>query len=411
MKIKRYFAKDMRQAIREIREEQGPDAVILSNRRVNNGIEIIAAIDYDESIFNEMAYQKSPQKPAYDLEPPEAAEQEEVRFEPEQAKKSQGKQAGVEWFEDPAIRDMKNEIKNLRGILENQLSSLALADRTRNQPGFAGVLHRLTQLGISADISEHLISQLDLSDDLEQAWRQVLAILAHKIKVTDDDILTQGGVVALVGPTGVGKTTSIAKLAARCTLRYGNREVAMISTDSYRIGAQEQLFNFGKILGVPTYMASDEEELCNRINDLSDKRLVLIDTAGMSQRDLRLSKQLAALQDSSQLIRNYLVIAANTQTNTLNDVMRAFNHIKLDGSILTKLDETTSLGGALSCLIRFQLPVAYISDGQRVPEDLHPARAHSLVSRAVTLMQQEEIISERYPNPLLYSGNSTNAHV
>lgn len=410
MKIKRYFAKDMRQAIREIREEQGPDAVILSNRRVNNGIEIIAAVDYDESIFNEMSYQKSPQKPAYDLEPagdvdlpgPAARQEKPARDR---------KQQDVEWVEDPAIREMKNEIKNLRGILENQLSSLTLADKTRNKPGFAGVLHRLTQLGISADLSEHLISQLDLSNDLEHAWRQVLAILAHQIKVTDDDILTRGGVVALVGPTGVGKTTSIAKLAARFTLRFGSREVALISTDSYRIGAQEQLYNFGKILGVPTYMASDEDELRSKINDLSDKRLVLIDTAGMSQRDLRLSKQLEALSDSSQLIRNYLVIAANTQTNTLNDVMRAYSHIRLDGCILSKLDETTSLGGALSTIIRYQLPVAYVSDGQRVPEDMHPARAHSLVSRAVTLMQQEEMMSERHPNPLIYGGNLTNAHV
>ena len=145
MKIKRYFAKDMRQAIREIREEQGPDAVILSNRRVNNGIEIIAAIDYDESIFNEMAYQKSPQKPAYDLEPPKAGQPEEIPQSEYKAEKRQASQAGVEWFEDPAIRDMKNEIKNLRGILENQLSSLALADKTRNKPG------KQTRLCESAD--------------------------------------------------------------------------------------------------------------------------------------------------------------------------------------------------------------------------------------------------------------------
>jgi flagellar biosynthesis protein FlhF len=286
-----------------------------------------------------------------------------------------------------------------------------MADRSRSEPGFAGIFHRLGQLGISADLSEHIVSMLDLDQDLEQTWNQALALLAHQVQVTDDDILSKGGVVALVGPTGVGKTTSIAKLAARFTLRYGNREVALISTDSYRIGAQEQLCNFGRILGIPTYMASTGDELRERISDLSDKRLVLIDTAGMSQRDIRLSQQLEELNNSSALVRSYAVISANTQANTMIDVMRAYSHIKLSGCILTKLDETTSLGGALSTVIRYQLPVAYISDGQRVPEDMHPARAHSLISRAAALMKQEEMMLEKYPTPVILNGNMTNAHV
>lgn len=415
MKIKRFFAKDMRQAIREIREELGADAVILSNRRVSGGIEIIASLDYDESIFNHMnprsqeqeepveKYADAESKPVHASQKPSSAKVTKLPVE--------NVKQNVEWMEDPAIVAMRHEIQNLRGILENQLSHLTLDDFERKEPGKAVIVRRLEQMGMSHDICQQLVSLLDNSTDQEQLWQQALALIARKIEVTDDDILSRGGIVALVGPTGVGKTTSIAKLAARFTLRHGNREVALISTDNYRIGAHEQLLNFGRILGIPTYMASSVEDLKQRIQDLSDKRLVLIDTSGMSQRDIRLNEQLQSLSTSSPAIRTYLVMAANTQTNTLNDVMRAFRHIPLAGTILTKLDETTSLGGCLSTVIRYALPVAYVSDGQQVPEDMHPARAHSLVSKTVKLMQQEEIMSEKYPTPGLFDRNAANAHV
>ena len=422
MKIKRFFAKDMRQAIREIREELGADAVILSNRRVSGGIEIIASLDYDEAIFNHMNPRAEEQEapvekkystekksnvaatgPAHDTAKPASSNVARLVVD--------NKKPDVEWVEDPAIVAMRHEIQNLRGILENQLSHLTLDDFERKEPGKAVIARRLEQMGMSHDICQQLVSLLDNSGDQENLWNQALALIAHKIQVTDDDILSRGGVVALVGPTGVGKTTSIAKLAARFTLRHGNREVALISTDNYRIGAHEQLMNFGRIMGIPTYMAASVEDLTQRIQDLSDKRLILVDTSGMSQRDVRLNEQLQSLSSSSSAIRTYLVMAANTQTNTLNDVMRAFRHIPLAGTILTKLDETTSLGGCLSTVIRYALPVAYISDGQQVPEDMHPARAHTLVSRAVTLMQQEELMSEKYPTPGLFDRNTANAHV
>jgi flagellar biosynthesis protein FlhF len=203
----------------------------------------------------------------------------------------------------------------------------------------------------------------------------------------------------------------VAKLAARYSLRHGNRQVALISTDSYRIGAQEQLMNFGRILDVPTYSVNNAKELSERLKDLADKRLVLIDTAGMSQRDLMLSEQLQTLNESSCRIKTYLVMAANTQATTLREVMRSFSKSILQGCILTKLDETSILGDALSTLIRYELPIAYYSDGQRVPEDMHPARAHTMISRAVSLMQQQELISEEYPNDMNFNRKVANADV
>lgn len=408
MKIKRFFAKDMRQAIRSVREELGADAVILSNRKVNGGIEIVSAIDYDESLFSGMSSAGSA-KDELAASYQQAETKRDFGAQPQHTPEPQQKQA--EWLEDPALMQMKQELKHLRGVLEGQLTQFSQTDYQRRDPVKAAIIRRLEKLGIDTELGQALTSQLPALDDIETGWQQSLSLLSQQIDVTDDDILSRGGVVALVGPTGVGKTTSVAKLAARYSLRHGNRQVALISTDSYRIGAQEQLMNFGRILDVPTYAVNNASELSERLKDLADKRLVLIDTAGMSQRDLQLSEQLQTLNESSSRIKTYLVMAANTQASTLREVMRSFSKSILQGCILTKLDETSILGDALSTLIRYELPIAYYSDGQRVPEDMHPARAHTMISRAVTLMQQQELISEEYPSDMNFNRKVANADV
>ncbi len=399
MKIKRYFAPDMRQAIRNVREEQGPDAVILSNRRVNGGIEIIAALDYDESLLGQMSGAAS----GAERQAPQASDatHNDVASAP---------RSGIEWSQDPTLIDMRQEIKTLRGILENQLSHLAWGDLARRNPQQAGILQRFSQMGVSADLAQQIVAEIHQADDLEHAWRQALAVLAHQVRTTDDDVLTRGGVISLVGPTGVGKTTMIAKLAARYALRHGKRHVALVSTDSFRIGAHEQLHTFGQLLGVPVYSAADRNSLSAVLTDLSDKQLVLIDTAGMSQRDLRLSEQIATLEGAGDRIQTYLVLSSNIHSATVHEVVQAFRCARLHGCMLTKLDETASLGGPLSAVVRYQLPIAYVGDGQRVPEDMHPARAHSLVSRAVALMQQAEL-SAGASSPEYSYGNMANANV
>jgi len=412
MKIKRFFARDMRQVIRNIREELGSDAVILSNRKVEGGIEIVSAVDYDEALFTDMTGSSPGREPGRNIQDSEA---ESVNFTNPDAEVSETARPGkksrqVEWMEDPMLVQMSGELKTLRDVLESQLSHLSQSDAQRRDPEHAAVFRRLEKLGIEVDLAHEFISQLDPGLDLESSWRQSLGYISHQLQVTSDDILSRGGVVALVGPTGVGKTTTIAKLAARFSLRHGNRQVALISADSYRIGAQEQLQNFGRILDVPTYSVNNACELSDRLQDLHDKRLVLIDTAGMSQRDMRLTEQLQTLDACSSLIKTYLVMSANTQTSTLNEVIRSFRKSNLKGCILSKLDETTSLGGAISTILRYQLPIAYISDGQRVPEDLYPARSHTLVSKAVTLMQQQEGIAGKYPNKMNLNRKMANAH-
>lgn len=432
MKIKRYFAADMRQAIRKVREEQGPDAVILSNRKVEGGIEIIAAVDYDEELVGQalgqtaapahtaaQAAQASSRNEARDYMAAATkasahaatADSERENMAPVQEARPAAIRPNIHWAQDPALVAMRREIQELRGLLENQLAHLAWGDLQRRQPIKTELLRRLTELGLTPALCKRISEQVGPVEDDEQGWRRALGLLAHHLAVTDDDILNAGGVIALVGSTGVGKTTTVAKLAARFALRHGQRSVALITTDCYRIGAHEQLFTYGRILGVPVQVASTHEELQNALRSLSDKRLVLIDTAGMSQRDLRLTEQFTTLLDSGFPLQTYLVLSATTQPGVLEETLQRFGKVALAGCILTKLDEAASLGGVLSTVAKHRMPLAYVGDGQRVPEDLHPARAHNLVNRAVSLMQQagqdsdDETLAERF------GGMAANVHV
>jgi flagellar biosynthesis protein FlhF len=197
--------------------------------------------------------------------------------------------------------------------------------------------------------------------------------------------------VALVGPTGVGKTTTIAKIASRFVMRYGATELALITTDCYKIGAQEQLRTFADLIGVPVYVANTQGELYSLLDALNQKRLVLIDTAGMSQRDLQLSQQLTSGHLGADKVRNYLVLSAATQLNVMRDIVNSFGKVVLKGCILTKLDEALQLGNVITVLIESSLSMAYVSVGQKVPEDLQKVQPAELVDRAVMLGQQNPV--------------------
>ena len=365
-----------------VREELGEDAVILSNRRVNGGIEIISAIDYDENALRREVQQEAVREPQPPQEAPAA---------------SQSKPQII-WSQEPTLLEMRGEIKTLRGLLENQLAGLTQQEQQLRNPFHYELKQRLARLGLGSTLASELLDSLPLDGGEEELWRRVLGKIAVRLSVTDDDILSHGGAVALVGPTGVGKTTSVAKLASRFVMRHGARSVALISTDSYRIGAHEQLKAYARILDVPIRFANDAGSLQAALDHFCDKRLVLIDTAGMSQRDLRLSSQFSVLKGESDRVRTYLVASVTSRLSGLNEVVRGFKGVDLQGCILTKMDESTCLGHTLDVVIRHQLPVAYVSDGQRVPEDLQPARAHTLVSRAVAVMQEStELLEDEMP--------------
>ncbi len=391
MKVKRFFAPDMRQAIKRVRDEQGPDAVILSNRQVEGGIEIIAATDYDESVFDAGAGAEPAPAPTPPASARKDAETTDVSESVTRASTHQRTRLPADWVQDPAIVSMREEIRQLRGLLENQLAHLAWSDHERRAPLHTDVMRRLSAMELDAALVEKVSAPALRARDGEQAWQLALAELAATLPVADNDFLDRGGVVALVGSTGVGKTTSIAKLAARCVLRHGRRHVALVTTDSYRIGAHEQLITYGRLLGVPVQVASDHKELRSILNSLADKRLVLIDTAGMSQRDVRLTEQFSTLMETGVPIRTLLVISATLHASVLDETIRAFSGVAIDGAVLTKLDEAASLGGVLSTVIRQHLPLMFVTNGQRVPEDLQPARAQTLVQEAAELARACEL--------------------
>jgi flagellar biosynthesis protein FlhF len=193
-------------------------------------------------------------------------------------------------------------------------------------------------------------------------------------------------VFALVGPTGVGKTTTVAKLAARFAVKYGTNALGLITLDAYRVAAHEQLRAYGRILGTPVHLAQDGATLRELLASMRGKRLVLIDTCGVGPRDERLNEMLAMLAEAgrdAQRVQPVLLLNAGSHTETLDETARAWRAPQAAGCILTKLDEAARVGGALDCALRYKLTLLGLTNGQRVPEDLHLPNAKLLAHLAL----------------------------
>jgi flagellar biosynthesis protein FlhF len=381
MRIKRFLAPDMRQALRMVREDQGSDAVVISSRRTEAGTELLVAQDYDEQLVAAMgATVPAARAPLVRPGAPVHA--------PDSAAGGGGRPAGptlraVTSSNDDALGTMGGELRKLRTALEQQLRWL---ERRDGAPDDAEPAARAERLGLGRAFTEELIAEARAKGhSRDQLWPGVRAALGGRITSIGEDLVNKGGVFALIGPTGVGKTTTVAKLAARFALRYGRRHVALITTDTYRIGAREQLLTFGEMLGVPVDFASNPIELAQLLQEHVNKSLVLIDNAGLSQRDLRLAAQLSDLE-GIPLIKSCLVVSCGTSSAGLDEVFRAFGRTRLLGCITTKLDEAVTLGPVMEALARHQMPLLYVCDGQRVPEDIHPAAMIDLVERAEALI-------------------------
>lgn len=423
MKIKRFFGKDMRSALAQVKEELGPDAVIMSNKRVNGGVEIMAAFDQEppakpvpqrrtqavdeirgghmkqQEIANSLQDLLARQQ---DLQAEGLADDDAANNITRQDKRYDAEnrdQAGRSTLpvnedalkqrlntQDATISAMKTDMSAIRQLLETQVSGLMWQDMERREPTRAMLIKKLTSIGFTDEVADQISGFIPEELGAEEAWEQTLDLIQGQIGTTRNDILSQGGVVALVGPTGVGKTTTVAKLAARYAQIHGPDSVALVTTDTYRIAASEQLQTYARIIGCPIKVARDADELNAVLLQFRQRRLVLIDTAGMGQRDLRLSEQLATLMENTRLrIRPYLVLAATAQASVQNEIVRQFKKIPLSGCIFTKLDESLSLGEVISTAIHNSLPISYLTDGQQVPEDIQIADARTLVRQAAAL--------------------------
>jgi flagellar biosynthesis protein FlhF len=418
MQVKRFFAADMRQAMKLVRDELGAEAAIIGNRRIAGGVELTAALDYKLSAL-------APRVPNVELE--DELRKTQSRIVTAQAELGQrgdsvahtNRQlfAGLPLtaaeplieprLEEPArpaapvapaqpgvdqrlFDSMRSELNGLRELLEVQLGSLAWTQLQGSRPQQANLWRRLQRIGLSGPLSRDLLALTGDIEEPRQAWRMLLAHLTRMIVTPEVEPLEEGGVIAMVGPAGMGKTTTLAKLAARYVLKYGAQNIALVSMDSFRIGAQEQLKTLGRILNVSVTHVDPGQSLGQALEPLLRKRVVLIDTAGLQASDPALRLQLESLAGRGIKARNYLVLATTSQKQVLTAAYHSYKRCGLSGCILTKLDESASLGEVLSLAIHHALPVAYLTDGPRIPDDLHLPRKHQLVTRAVNMQLQEE---------------------
>lgn len=467
MRIKRFIAPDMRSALRLVREEQGPDAVILSNRPAEGGVEVVAATDYDEALVQQalrtmgapapdfppaiaatkpsisetpqgravfridgepvasretpvevapmqpmerqpsrleqvMAVLKSPRasqtstKPAAPALPivdlhdvpaldfadvlrgathSPAMETEAPAFllpdrEPAPAPTPTPAQAPALRVvgADPGVTAMRAELAAMRTMIERELGQLSV-ERLRGSPARAAALDALIAFGCDDTLAQRVAARLDPTLPADAITAPLRAELAAQLPVAGEDLLEQGGILAVLGPTGAGKTTTIAKLAARYAARHGARDVALISTDSERAGAREQLHVLGRRLGVTVCDADGPDALTHALEQLSDYPLVLIDTAGHGLRDRALLRQILWVRSASN-VRSLLLLPANVHPADLGELLRRYRPAAPEGVILTKLDETVCLGAALSVLVQHELPLIYTTAGQCIPDDI-----------------------------------------
>jgi len=456
MNVKKFIAGSSRDAWRQVREALGPDAVILSNRNIADGVEILAMANEDMSslVVPAMAREAMPSAgvrrpppqgqplagierprpeapvvrpvvtaaehsaaqadarvwrtrndkvvkevaPAVAKEPTPAAVREPVtEVKPvvrAQAARTQSGPGVMPEFDgkdyDEILSDVMSEIRSMRGVLETQLAEISWGGTQKREPLKAAIMREMLAAGFSASLSRLITENLPRSPKSQDAMFWVKSVLAKNLMTmaNENELLEDGGVYALVGPTGVGKTTTTAKLAARCVMRHGPGKLALITTDGYRIGGYEQLRIYGKILGVMVHSVKDEADLRIALDELRGKHTVLIDTAGMGQRDQMVAEQAAMLSGAGSHIKRLLCLNATATGGTLNEVVSAYSGNGVAGCIITKLDEAATIGNVLDVVIRQKLNLYYVANGQRVPEDLHVANKLYLVDRAFKLKRE-----------------------
>lgn len=412
MNVKKFIAASARDALRKVKETLGPDAIILSNRGVPGGVEIMAVASRDMAMIVPTPARHEVAVEDYKVSlagvgrgtasaAPTMAPRRTMNSSPRENPMAQAAptpapavtravprpepipqvRRPVREEDDIPPSVMMDEIRALRKIVEQHLAGFAWGEAARLEPVKTEMLRHMLDAGFSPQFSREMLLDLPHELDMPQAlaWVKGAADRCLRTITSDSDVIDQGGVFALVGPTGVGKTTTTAKLAARCVVRHGASKLALVTTDGYRIGAHEQLRIYGRILGVSVHLVKDAADLHNTLEELSHKHMVLIDTMGMSQKDRLVSEQISMLVGSGGHVRRLLCLSATSRGDTLDDVINAYQGDDLAGCILTKVDEAASLATPLDAVMRHQLCLHYVSNGQRVPEDLHlPNRAYLL---------------------------------
>jgi len=414
MTMKKFLAKTTRQALMQVKEELGEDATIISNRSINGWTEILARSEsitlpgsklLDSTIMSEQQAEKALQakrvQETVDLLngksipktiAPKASSSVEVMAIQEQP---------VEIINHPQIQGMLKEMREMRNQFQAQLETLSNST-LEFSPNKRDLMSQFLSAGFNLDLAKRVISKLPSDFSAKEAKPWAMNLLAKNMQVLENEaeIMNQHGIYALLGPTGVGKTTTIAKIASRFVLKHGNQDIALISTDTYRIGGHEQLRIYGKILGVEVFAAKDAQELQQTLEKLQDKKLILIDMAGLSQKDKMVNSQLDMLCEASHDIKKIICLNASGTLDTLNNVSKAFAGRGLDGCIITKADEAIGLGGVINVILQNKLKVLYLTNGQRVPEDITLVDKIALIEDAFKQEESNDHLSIVRPEDL-----------
>lgn len=300
------------------------------------------------------------------------------------------------------MASVMREIRTMRSMLQSQIAEISWANTQRREPFKANLLNRMLTAGFSPSLSRQITEKLPKFSKFEQAAKWADTILCNNMRTieNEDSLLDKGGVFAIIGPTGVGKTTTTAKLAARFVMKHGANKLGLITTDSYRIAGHEQLRIYGKILGVMVHTVKDQADLEIALNELRHKHTILIDTVGVSQRDRMVTEQIALLSSNNFHIKKLLCLNSTNTNETLTDVIRAYRGRGIDGCILTKLDEAATIGSALDVIIREKLRLYFVANGQRVPEDLLAPNKQYLIHRAFKLGAANSQLFQHRPEDL-----------
>jgi flagellar biosynthesis protein FlhF len=370
VKIKRYFAPTMREAMRRVRADQGADAVILGSESRDGGIELVAAIDYDAALL-----QQAVRRHGGAARPVASAAGKDG---------APARPAPAVWEQDPQLQRLQRELADVRRMLSTSLEQQTDAT-LRAHPHRARALRNLEALGIDSGLAREIAAHMPEQAAGPQQRNLPLALLARRLRVPADAFFEGPTRLALIGPTGAGKTTTLAKLAARAVAADGAREVTLISMDGHRAGAEAQIGVYARLLGVPLRIVRGADELATALDDCADCRHVFVDSAGTGPADGRLAAllpELAAMKRGPRSLQTLLVLPANVQREDLLGAVARFAPAGPAAAALTKIDECSRFGGALSALIGTRTPLAWLADGQAVPRDLHRAAAGETVLRA-----------------------------
>jgi flagellar biosynthesis protein FlhF len=388
MAVKKFYAADMHTALSTIRHQLGEDAIILGSRQLADGIEVSASADSAET---EMASDSFASEYAASLG------KREWRHKPLQ--ESDAENAGI-----------YSELGNIRSLLQHWMDDQAFRSCATRSPTHAKLWERFRKLGLEADQTSSLLRLVDTTTDLKAAWYQSLSELCSRLPTAEEDIVGQGGVFALLGASGVGKTTTLGKLATRAVLSHGADAVALVTTDHYRIAAHEQLRTLSKILHVNMYTVDEENSLSSVLDELEDKHLVLIDCAGLNPSSRQFQEQQHILQQAGNRCSNLLVMSASSQRQVQRAELRAYADFQPVAAIITKVDETSNLGGSLDAILEVGLPIAYTCHGQAIPEDIAVANPQHLVNTAVLISRRRSAADEELVAGFSRSGLSAMAH-